>query len=93
MKLEKLAKELKVPHQKLTETVDHSQTTLLHYNTFLGASELGKYNWLTIATLVLVGVVTNGETVRWKKLHRSHAFCVTWVLKKKKKSNLIIQRA
>lgn len=34
MGLEKLTKELKVEHQKLTETVNHSDITLLNYNTF-----------------------------------------------------------
>lgn len=34
MGLEKLTKELKVEHQKLTETVNHKDITLLNYNTF-----------------------------------------------------------
>ena len=34
MGLEKITKELKVEHQKLTETVNHKDITLLNYNTF-----------------------------------------------------------
>ncbi len=34
MGLAKLTKELKVPHQKLPETINHSDITLINYNTF-----------------------------------------------------------
>lgn len=34
MGLAKLTKELKVPHQKLTETINHKDITLINYNTF-----------------------------------------------------------
>ncbi len=38
--LDKLTKDLKVPHQKLTETINHNDITLINYNTF---PELKKY--------------------------------------------------
>jgi hypothetical protein len=72
MGLEKLTKELKVEHQKLTETVNHKDITLLNYNTF---PELKKY--LTHDVFGLLEVIQKFGSEVYKDLGIDITKCFT----------------
>ena len=58
----------------------------LHDHSLLGPGKLGEHNGLSVATLVEVRVVLDGEASWGEELHGTHVFMITGVLQHKTRS-------